>query len=172
MGHGRVGIQKTTGDRMKSTRRGWLAAGAGGALFSRACLVDGAEPSLSPIEAEHAKIVTEFCGAWSTLDAEKIASFVADKVIYQVIDNVPLVRGKEGLIKFITPFLAKMQKAEWEILRTHAIGHLVINERIDHFYSKAGKDDAHFEVSGLFLVREGKIVEWKDYRMPKPASGP
>ncbi len=144
-----------------------LALGATGLLTASVREGLGANPEIAAIEEANSKLVTEFCAAWSTLDPEKIADFVSDKVIYQVIDNMPLVKGKEGLKKFITPFLAKLNKAQWDILRTHAIGNLVINERVDNFYSASGKDDAHFEVAGLFLIKDGKIAEWKDYRLPK-----
>lgn len=111
--------------------------------------------------------MNDFCAAWSTLDAEQIASFTADKLIYQMTDNMPLIKGKEGLVKFITPFLATVEKSDWEILRSHAIGNLVINERVDNFYFKGKKKDAHYKVVGLFLIKDGKILEWKDYKVPK-----
>jgi limonene-1,2-epoxide hydrolase len=132
--------------------------------MTRTTYADG--PTLSNVEEGNIKLVSEFCAAWSTLDAQKIAGFVSDKIIYQMIDNMPLVKGKEGLVKFITPFLSKLNRAQWDILRTHAIGNIVINERIDNFYSESGKNDAHFEVVGLFLIKDGKIAEWKDYKLP------
>lgn len=152
---------------METSRREWLALGAAGAFFSFGGLSRGDEPGLTEIEEANTKLVNDFCAAWSTLDANAIAGFVDDKLIYQVIDNLPLVKGKEGLTKFITPFLATVNKAQWDILRSHAIGNIVINERVDNFYFKSAKKDAHYEVVGLFLIKDGKIVEWKDYRLPK-----
>jgi limonene-1,2-epoxide hydrolase len=144
-----------------------LAFGATGALLSFLGTAHADEPALSQIEADNTKIVNDFCAAWATLDAAKIAEFAGDKIVYQVIDNMPLVKGKEGLTKFITPFLASVEKADWEIKRSHAIGNLVINERVDNFYFKGDKKkDAHYKVVGLFLLKDGKIQEWKDYRLP------
>ena len=52
-----------------------------------------------------------------------------------------------------------------------AIGDLVINERIDHFIQAEGskRPDNHFHIAGVFIVRAGKIVYWKDWRMPGAA---
>ena len=45
---------------------------------------------------------------------------------------------------------------------------LVINDRVDHFIRppNSGKPDNHFAVTGVFLVRDGKILYWADYRSP------
>ena len=49
--------------------------------------------------------------------------------------------------------------------QTQAIGNIVINERIDHFTRDNGEDAFH--ITGMFLVKGGKIVEWQDYMWPK-----
>jgi limonene-1,2-epoxide hydrolase len=130
------------------------------------------EPAANPVEAEHLKIVSEFCAAWSTLNADKLAGYLSDKIVYQIIDNLPLVKGKEAFVKFVTPFLATVERAQWDTSRSHCIGNLVINQRVDNFYFKGKKPAAHYQVAGFFIVREGKIVEWKDYRLPKEAAAP
>ena len=128
-------------------------------------------PAASAVESAHLKLVGEFCAAWSTLDAEKLAGYLSDKIVYQVIDNLPLVRGKEAFVKFVTPFLATVERAQWDTSRSYCVGNLVLNQRVDNFYFKnKKKPDAHYHVAGLFIVRDGKIVEWKDYRLPKEAS--
>ena len=65
----------------------------------------------------------------------------------------------------MTDFMANMKEINWEILRSTAMGDIVMNERIDHFIR--GEDSAvpnnHFDVVGIFVVRQGKIQYWKDY---------
>lgn len=151
-----------------SRRELWTSLGASGLLLGLAPMVSADDPDskLKEIEEQNVKFVTDFCAAWSTLDANKIAEFLSDKIVYQVIDGMPLIKGKEAFVKFVTPFLAKKQKAQWDISRSHAIGNIVINQRVDNFYSKSGTKDDHFNVIGLFILKDGKIVEWKDYRLP------
>lgn len=152
---------------MPTSRRELMALGMAGAFLSLQRSARAEDSALSAVEEANVKLVNDFCAAWSTLDPSQIVDFTADKIVYQMIDNMPLVKGKEALTKFITPFLGQIEKAEWEILRTHAIGNIVINERVDNFYSKNGKSNKHFKVVGLFLIKDGKIAEWKDYRLPK-----
>jgi len=66
--------------------------------------------------------------------------------------------------------LAGTKKVAWEILRSHAMGVMVINERHDHFYREAEEAHWHVPVTGIFIVKDGKSVFWRDYNIPgKPA---
>ena len=67
----------------------------------------------------------------------------------------------------MTQFMAGMKEIRWEIKRSHTMGDLVINERIDHFILPNGEDfpRSPFHVTGVFLVRDGKIKYWKDYNL-------
>ena len=151
---------------MKGTRRDVLALGAAGLFLSATQSTAGDAPELSEVEKKNEKMVNDFCAAWSTLDVNKIADFLSDKVIYQMIDNVPLIKGKEAFTKVVGAYLSKVDKAQWDISRSYVIGDLVLNQRVDNFDFKGDRADAHFKVIGFFLIRDGKIAEWKDYRLP------
>lgn len=154
---------------MEKTRREVLSWGAAGALLSMASFSEAADPAVESIEKKNLELVNEFCAAWSTLDADKIGDFCSDAIVYQMIDNMPLVKGKEAFVKGIKSFLKSVTKAQWDTLRSACIGNLVINERVDNFDFQGDKPSAHFAVVGLFRIQDGKIVEWKDYRLPKEA---
>ena len=66
------------------------------------------------------------------------------------------------------PFLTKLESVDWEILRSHVIGPLVLNERIDHFNAPEGSDtpSMHFHIVGHFVIEDGKIKIWKDWPIP------
>lgn len=119
-----------------------------------------------PIEAANEKLVNDFCAAWSRLDLSAIESALADDITFQLIDGFPLVEGREAFMAQVKGFLANVERCEFEMFRSEAIGNLVINERFDHFYAKEGEKDQHFHVSGSFLVKDGKIKVWKDYWLP------
>ncbi len=153
----------------KPNRRAFLAAGAtGAALFTFAeNRANAAEVSteLRRHEQANIKLVNEFCDAWESMDVDKLAGYLADDVTFRMIDTAPRVEGKPALTEGIKQFLAPRKSARFEVLRSEAIGNIVINERIDHFEREDGKDAFH--VAGFFLVKEGKIVEWQDYMMPE-----
>ena len=44
----------------------------------------------------------------------------------------------------------KLKTVEWVVLRSHVMGPMVINERIDHFYAHDSKYDNHPRIAGLF----------------------
>ena len=119
-------------------------------------------------EAANIKLVSAFCQAWSGRDVEKLIPFVAETLEYHVSEGGMVVNGAAQLRERMGPFMSGMQKIDWEIFRSAALGDIVMNDRIDHFIRPpdSGKPDNHFAVTGVFLVRNGKIQYWADYRSP------
>lgn len=150
-----------------TNRREFLAAGGIGAALLLAAGESRADDSgASAVEQANEKVVNEFCAIWETMDIDKIMGFLDDKIVFRMIDNMPFVEGKQAMLDAIGPFLATRTSARFEMLRSTGIGNIVINERIDHFGKEEGPDDA-FHITGVFLVKNGKIVEWRDYMMPQ-----
>ncbi len=138
-----------------------LAAGATNSAFA----ADAAGDALSKVEADNIKVVNDFCAAWDTMDPEKLASFWDDKIVFRMIESMPRVEGKAALIEGTKQFLATRKKAHFKVVRTQAMGNIVINERIDYFTRENGEDAFH--ITGVFLVKGGKIIEWQDYTWPQ-----
>jgi limonene-1,2-epoxide hydrolase len=149
-------------------RRGLLLAGGLTAgytgLAAAAALADAHEAT--PLEQANAALVTQFCLDWAARDVEKLVPYLGDKIIYQMFEGRPDIVGIEAFRKELGPFLANLVRVEWVIRRTHTIGQIVINERIDHFIARPGGRSMHFEIAGLFVVNAGKIELWRDYRLP------
>jgi limonene-1,2-epoxide hydrolase len=153
---------------MDTNRRDFMAAGGLGLAalaFAGATGASAEDSALTAREQANLKVVNDFCAAWDTRDAEKLGAFWDDKITFRIIEGQPRVEGKAALIEGTKQFLASRKEAHFEVLRSAAMGNLVINERIDHFTRADGKDAFH--VTGMFYVRDGKIVEWQDYSMPK-----
>lgn len=151
-------------------RRGFLLAGSVGSAMALA-LGDSAfaaDTGQSAAEKANEKIVNDFCATWESMDVDKLAGFLADEVVFRMIDTAPFVEGKEALREGIVGFLATRNSARFEVLRSHAVGNVVVNERVDHFGREEGNDAFH--VTGVFLVKNGKIAEWRDYMVPGPAA--
>jgi limonene-1,2-epoxide hydrolase len=151
-----------------TNRREFIALGAAaGAMATVAAGTSAAaEPSAAVLAQEEAnvKLVNEFCDAWESMDVEKIASYWDDKITFRMIEGMPRVEGKAALIEGTKQFLATRSKARFEVLRSAALGNTVINERIDYFTRSDGEDAFH--ITGFFLIKNGKIIEWQDYTMP------
>ena len=156
-------------------RRGVLAGGAalgltalgitelGGMKMAEADELVGRE-----LEIANETLVTNFCRDWSLRDIDALAPYLADDLLYQITPSQPLITSLEQFKKQMGPFLKNLESVEWEILRSHVIGPLVMNERIDHFNAPSGgkPPSMHFQIVGHFLVQDGKIQVWKDWPMP------
>ena len=120
----------------------------------------------SELEIENERIVTQFCLDWAKKDVNLLADYLADDIVYQMFEGRPDIIGRDAFVKELGGFLENLKEVEWEILRSHTICELVINDRIDHFVGEDEKRSMHFAIAGFFLVRDGKIKVWKDYALP------
>jgi len=109
----------------------------------------------SPLET-----VTRFCEAWSRLDLDEIVGFLSDDAVYH---NIPLdpVTGSDAIRATITGFTAGVERVEFEIRNAAAAGDVVLNERIDRFFTP--DRTIELPVMGTFEVADGRITAWRDY---------
>ena len=152
------------------SRRGLLLAGglAGGLAAGCTGLSagGGTGDARTPLEVANEDLVTRFCLAWASRDIEKLVPFLADNLVYQMFEKRPDLIGIEEFRREVGPFLKDLARVEWDILRTYAIGQVVINERVDHFIAQPGGRSMHFAIAGLFVVKNEKIELWRDYSLP------
>ena len=123
----------------------------------------GAVSRRQATEAENLALVQRFFSDWSKRDAELLATYVADDLVYQMIEGEPDIIGKSAFIETLGPALKSFHTVEMKILRHHAIAQLVFSERLD---TLMGKDAAHsmrFSVASYSVVYNGKITVLKDY---------
>jgi len=120
------------------------------------------------LEKANAELVTNFCNDYSNRDVDTLLSYVHDDIIYQITERQPEVVGIEAYRKHLTPMLAGLEKIDWQITRQHAIGQLVINDRVDDFFPPVGGriPRMRFRVAGYFWIVDGKIKVWRDFGYP------
>jgi limonene-1,2-epoxide hydrolase len=153
-------------NRFLTNRRLLLASAAALSACSSLAKPGAARPARSELEMANAKLVTDFCADWSKRDAEALIPYLANDFVYQMFEGRPDLIGIEAFRKEVGPFLTNLARVQWDILRTEVIGQLVINERVDHFIAPPGGRTMHFPIAGLFVVKNAKIVLWRDYSLP------
>ena len=116
-------------------------------------------------EQANEDLVNRFCRDWSRQDAELLTTYFAQPFEYMVWEGGPVITTNEAFVQQMGSFLKKLKAVEWEMVRSHVMGPMVINERIDHFYAHDSKYDNHPRIAGMFIVRDGKIAVWRDYTM-------
>lgn len=107
------------------------------------------------------KLVRAFLGSWQGRDIETICgAFTADAMYH----NVPVkpIHGIAAIRQIVVAFLEAFEYASLDIITLAAEKGLVIAERIDRFVMKNGTR-IELPVTGVFEVRNGKIVRFSDY---------
>lgn len=109
---------------------------------------------------DNAGIVREFIEAWSTLDADRLASYFCADACYH---NMPMepVSGRDNIRDFIRGFLTTWTATAWEIVHLAATGEIVFAERVDRTQTTAGCVD--LPCVGVFVMEQGRIKVWRDY---------
>lgn len=115
------------------------------------------------MSAENEKLVTDFCNMLA-VSSEGMAKdrFLAEDVKYL---NVPLevIEGREATLAFLDPFIGAQVNCleRIDIPTTASSGNLVFNERVEYWVK--GDVKVTLPVAGVFEVRDGLIVAWRDY---------
>jgi limonene-1,2-epoxide hydrolase len=126
------------------------------------------EAEQAALEKSNETLVNNFVRDYATRDVDILAAYMADDIIYQISEGQPEVVGVEAYKKRNASMFDGLEKVDWKILRSFAIGQLVINDRIDEFYPKPGSrvPRMRFRVSGYFLIVDDKIKIWRDFGYP------
>ena len=130
--------------------------------------------SQTQLEEDNEAVVNAMVAAWEAKDLDGIRATLADDIVYQMHESMDDMTGVDTVCNAFEPAMAS-ERVEWEVSRSHAIGSLVINERIDKFFrmpdEKGGTMDVIAAVAGFFYIRDGKIAMWRDYSIPGRTQG-
>ena len=119
---------------------------------------NAAEPTAA--EKANLNLETRFCESFATRDMAKISAFLSPDVVYRITDTVPAVKGAEAIAR-IRAYVERSTSIEFKILDSWVRGSVVVNERIDSFSRADG--NVAYHLTGVFLVKDGKVIEWADY---------
>jgi limonene-1,2-epoxide hydrolase len=108
------------------------------------------------------QIVLDFAAAFPRKDIDYLVEAMSEDCVYA---NVPLppLRGRAAFRDFTAPALARADRIEFIMLHiaTARDGLTVLTERIDVFHY--GAQRVSVPLMGIFVVRDGRIAEWRDY---------
>ncbi len=110
--------------------------------------------------ADNAKTVTEFCKAWTRMNAEELAGYFTEDAVYHNIPMAPY-NGRETIRKALAGMATQLKDVRFEIRNQVAQGNVVINERIDRMTIEGRR--IALPVVGVFELERGKIKAWRDY---------
>ena len=115
---------------------------------------------VTPMSSSADTAIRSFCNAWSEGSLEEIMGFFDENAIYHNIPMEP-AEGLEQIRAFIEGFFAMATSIQFEILHQVATETIVMNERIDTLV--IGDATTVLPVMGIFELKDGKIIKWRDY---------
>jgi limonene-1,2-epoxide hydrolase len=125
-----------------------------------------ANPLLFRTERENEAIVRSFCDAWSAMSPEAICNHLHEDCVYSVYEDGPIKRGIPEIRSTLEQFMTRWREVRFNVFRVAAMGALVLHERQEVYSGREGHPDWEFNVTGLLLIRNGKILGWRDYALP------
>lgn len=111
-------------------------------------------------EKANVKVVNDFIAAWNTPD--KAVTFLSDQASVRMVEGQPAVVGPANVGAAFKSFMTPGVTLTVKTISTTVHGPVVLNKRVDTMKTP-GKPDQPFPVAGVFIVKDGKIVEWADY---------
>jgi len=134
-------------------------------------------PTTEPVKTEVARteleianetLVNNFCRDWSLRDVVALRPYLAEDLLYQIAPGQPLIKSRDQFEAQMGAWLKSLESVRWDILRSHVIGPVVLNERIDYFNAPEGgkSPSMRFQIVGHFFIEEGVIKVWKDWPIP------
>jgi limonene-1,2-epoxide hydrolase len=116
--------------------------------------------------------VQSFIDPWPNgLDALKrsFADWLAEDVVYE---NVGLTRttNRADAIALLETFAPGLDNIAVDMLAIAQDGGCVFTERIDYLRKADGTVISTIRLMGIFVVRNGRIAEWRDYFYTVPST--
>jgi limonene-1,2-epoxide hydrolase len=106
-------------------------------------------------------VMTRFCAAWKASDPDVLIEFIAEDATFQNMMDEPWV-GREQIHQVFRSFFTVTPKIDFTIRNIAASGSTVLIERVDVCTTTEGVT-AHLPLTGVFELRDGRIVAWRDY---------
>jgi limonene-1,2-epoxide hydrolase len=115
-------------------------------------------------EAANAALVRAFLNEASTR-LDHLRRFLAEDAVFQY--EAARIAGRDALIAQTAQKMQAVASYGVDVGRIAVVGDTVLNERFDNATMKDGQK-VRLQVTSVFLIRDGKIAEWREY--PQPAA--
>lgn len=105
-------------------------------------------------------VVEQFVVFSNAMDIEGSLSLIADDCVYQ---NIPFHKsvGIDKIRRDLNMMTRTVKEFRVDLLNWAVNGNVVLTERIDTLAGPGFR--VELPVMGIFVVKNGKIVEWRDY---------
>lgn len=109
---------------------------------------------------DNGQVVSSLLDAWRRQAVDEVLRYFADDAVCHPMPMQPLL-GKAAIAEGIKMIFSQATVDEFKTLHQLERGDIVMNERLDRFIMNGRRVD--LPVMGVFEVRGGKVVAWRDY---------
>jgi limonene-1,2-epoxide hydrolase len=109
---------------------------------------------------ENVRTIRGFCAAFAKGDIDEVLGYFAEGAVYHNMPMDPAV-GADAIRAVLQLFVSGPGAVEFEVLAVAASEDLVFTERVDRL--SLGGRSVELPVAGVFQLRDGQIVAWRDY---------
>jgi limonene-1,2-epoxide hydrolase len=104
-------------------------------------------------------VAYEFIAAWNANDMNRVLALMDENVRYHNMPVAPL-DGKAAVAQYLAS-KGGFDWIDWKLLSIAVNGERVLTERVDDF--SIGGVEVSLPIMGVFEIRNGKILAWRDY---------
>lgn len=119
------------------------------------------------LPTEPGALVQSLADAWAAADLDAIMAHFTDDAVYENV-GMGEMTGSDAIRAGIEGFLA-MGSFRFDTLRQVVDGDVVMNERVDTI--SMPDNEVAIRLMGVFVTRDGRIAEWRDYFDMTPFTG-
>ena len=122
--------------------------------------------SRSATERANIELIEAFVKEWEAPDYDPqigYAKYLSPDAVVQMAEEFPITQGADAAIAAIKGFMdagGRIVKADFDDI--YACGPIVVTSRTD-IVKLPEKDGETFAVAAVFIVKNGKITDWKEY---------
>lgn len=110
---------------------------------------------------DNGAVIKEFLARFALRDASSLAPYFDPDVVFENYGS-PVVKGRDSLVNMWAGVLSAMERVDFTTLHQAVNGDVVIEEQI-HGLALPGRPLAPIKNMAVYRLREGRIVEWRDY---------
>jgi limonene-1,2-epoxide hydrolase len=111
--------------------------------------------------ADNGAVIEEFIAQFAHRDASKLAPYFDEDIVFENYGD-PVLKGRDRLVSMWAGVLSNMERVEFTTVNQAANGDVVIAEQI-HGLALPGRKLAPIKNMAVYRLRDGRIVEWRDY---------
>lgn len=113
---------------------------------------------------DNGAVIEEFISQFAHQDAAKLAPYFDEDIVFENYGD-PELKGRDRLVSMWAGVLSNFERVEFTTLNQAVNGDVVIAEQI-HGLGLPGRPLAPIKNMAVYRLRDGKIVEWRDYTNP------